>query len=239
MIKRNITLNGVNKIVVADPETSLADVVRGQLGLTGTKVGCGKGQCGSCSVIMDGKLIKSCITKMKKIQDGASIVTIEGIGTPDNLHALQLSWTVHGGAQCGFCSPGFIVSSKALLDENPDPTREQVRDWFQKNRNACRCTGYRPLVDAVMDAAKVVRGEMTAAELAFKLPPDGRIWGSKYPRPTAVAKVTGTIDYGADIICKMPPGTLNLALVWSSRVFWAKAQRYRSVNVFWGLYCSH
>ncbi len=213
MIKRNITLNGVNKIVVADPETSLADVVRGQLGLTGTKVGCGKGQCGSCSVIMDGKLIKSCITKMKKIQDGASIVTIEGIGTPDNLHALQLSWTVHGGAQCGFCSPGFIVSSKALLDENPDPTREQVRDWFQKNRNACRCTGYRPLVDAVMDAAKVVRGEMTAAELAFKLPPDGRIWGSKYPRPTAVAKVTGTIDYGADIICKMPPGTLNLALV--------------------------
>jgi aldehyde oxidoreductase len=213
MIKRNITLNGVNKMVVADPETSLADVVRGQLGLTGTKVGCGKGQCGSCSVIMDGKLIKSCITKMKKIQDGASIITIEGIGTPDNLHALQLSWTVHGGAQCGFCSPGFIVSSKALLDENSDPTREQVRDWFQKNRNACRCTGYKPLVDAVMDAAKVVRGEMTAAELAYKLPPDGRIWGSKYPRPTAVAKVTGTIDYGADIICKMPPGTLSLALV--------------------------
>ncbi|MFH0959638.1 MAG: 2Fe-2S iron-sulfur cluster-binding protein, partial [Pseudomonadota bacterium] len=93
MIKRNITLNGVNKLVVADPETTLADVVRGQLGLTGTKVGCGKGQCGSCSVIMDGKLIKSCITKMKKIQDGASIVTIEGIGTPNNLHALQLSWT--------------------------------------------------------------------------------------------------------------------------------------------------
>ncbi len=213
MIKRNITLNGVNKMVVADPESSLADVLRDQLGLTGTKVGCGKGQCGSCSVIMDGKLTKSCITKMKKIQDGSSILTIEGIGTPDNLHALQLSWTVHGGAQCGFCSPGFIVSSKALLDENPDPTREQVRDWFQKNRNACRCTGYKPLVDAVMDAAKVVRGEMTAAELAFKLPPDGRIWGSSYPRPSAVAKVTGTIDYGADIICKMPPGTLSLALV--------------------------
>lgn len=213
MIKRNITLNGVNKMVVADPESSLADVLRDQLGLTGTKVGCGKGQCGSCSVIMDGKLTKSCITKMKKIQDGSSILTIEGIGTPDNLHALQLSWTVHGGAQCGFCSPGFIVSSKALLDENPDPTREQVRDWFQNNRNACRCTGYKPLVDAVMDAAKVVRGEMTAAELAFKLPPDGRIWGSSYPRPSAVAKVTGTIDYGADIICKMPPGTLSLALV--------------------------
>ncbi len=134
MIKRNITLNGVNKIVVADPEASLADVVRGQLGLTGTKIGCGTGQCGSCSVIMDGKLIKSCMTKMKRVQDGASILTIEGIGTPDNLHALQLSWTVHGGAQCGFCSPGFIVSAKALLDENLNPTRDQVRDWFQKNR---------------------------------------------------------------------------------------------------------
>ncbi len=215
MIKTNINLNGVNKIVVSDPEASLADVVRGQLGLTGTKVGCGSGQCGSCSVIMNGKLIKSCITKMKRVQDGAKVVTIEGIGTPDNLHALQLSWTVHGGAQCGFCSPGFIVSAKALLDENKSPTREQVKDWFQKNRNACRCTGYKPLVDAVMDAAKVVRGEMPPAELAYKLPADGRIWGTNYPRPSAVAKVTGTIEYGADLICKMPPGTLHLALVQS------------------------
>jgi aldehyde oxidoreductase len=221
MIKRNITLNGVNKIVVSDPEASLAEVVRSQLGLTGTKVGCGNGQCGSCSVIIDGKLVKSCITKMTRIQDGASIVTIEGIGTPSNLHALQLSWTVHGAAQCGFCAPGFIVSAKALLDENTNPTREQVRDWFQKNRNACRCTGYKPLVEAVMDAAKVVRGEKTPAELAYKLPADGRIWGTAYPRPSAVAKVTGTIDYGADIICKMPPGTLHLALV-QSKVSHAK-----------------
>lgn len=213
MIKRNINLNGISKTVIADPETPLADVIRSQLGLTGTKVGCGKGQCGACSVIMNGKLIKSCITKMKTIVDGASIVTIEGIGTPDNLHALQLSWTVHGGAQCGFCSPGFIVSAKALLEENSDPTREQVRDWFQKNRNACRCTGYKPLVDAVMNAAKVLNGKMTTKDLAYKLPPDGRIWGTNYPRPTAVAKVTGTTDYGADIILKMPPETLRLALV--------------------------
>ncbi|MFH1114362.1 MAG: molybdopterin cofactor-binding domain-containing protein [Pseudomonadota bacterium] len=213
MIKRNVNLNGINKIVVADPEASLADVVREQLGLTGTKVGCGKGQCGACSVIMNGKLIKSCMTKMKRVQDGAEIVTIEGIGTPGNLHALQLAWTVHGGAQCGFCSPGFIVSSKALLDENTNPTREDVRNWFQKNRNACRCTGYKPLVDAVMDAAKILRCEMTMADLAFKLPEDGRIWGTGYPRPSAVAKVTGTTDYGADLIAKMPAGTLHLALV--------------------------
>jgi aldehyde oxidoreductase len=213
MIKRNITINGTNKIVVADPEDSLADVLRGQMGLTGTKVGCGSGQCGSCSVIVDGKLVKSCITKMKKVSNGTAVTTIEGMGSPSNLHPLQLSWMVHGGAQCGFCSPGFLVSAKALLDENPNPSREQVRDWFQKNRNACRCTGYKPLIDAVMDAAKVMRGEMSRGSLEFKLPSDGRIWGTSYPRPSAVAKVTGTIDYGADLICKMPAGTLHLALV--------------------------
>jgi aldehyde oxidoreductase len=213
MIKRNINLNGVGKTLVSDPEASLAEVLRSQFGLTGTKVGCGSGQCGCCSVIMNGKLVKSCITKMKRVQDGASVITIEGLGLPDSLHPIQLAWTVHGGAQCGFCSPGYIVSAKALLDENGSPTREQVRDWFQKNRNACRCTGYKPLVDAVMDAAKVLRGEMTLAELAYKLPPDGKVWGSYYPRPSAVAKVTGTTDYGADLICKMPPGSLHLALV--------------------------
>jgi len=166
MQKKLVSINGLTKMVLADPEASLADVLRGQFGLTGTKVGCGQGQCGCCSVILDGKLVKSCITKMKRVQDDARIVTVEGVGTPDNLHPLQLAWTVHGGAQCGFCSPGFIVSAKALLDENRNPTREQVRDWFQKNRNACRCTGYKPLVDAVMDAAKVIRGEMSAVELA-------------------------------------------------------------------------
>ena len=213
MIKRNITLNGISKTLVADPDASLADVLRSQLGLTGTKVGCGKGQCGACSVIMDGKLIKSCLTKVKRVKDGTDILTIEGMGTADKLHPLQLAWTVHGGAQCGFCTPGFIVSSKALLDENDNPTREQVRDWFQKNRNACRCTGYKPLVDAVMDAAKVIRGEMTATELAYKMPADGKVWGTSYPRPSAVAKVTGATDYGADVIAKMPAGTLHLALV--------------------------
>lgn len=213
MIKRFIFLNGVNKMLLADPEASLAEVIREQLGLTGTKVGCGKGQCGACSVIMDGKLVKSCMTKVKRVKDGAQITTIEGLGSPDNLHALQLAWVVHGGAQCGFCSPGFIVSAKSLLDNNLNPTRDEVRDWFHKNRNACRCTGYKPLIDAVMDAAKVLRGEMTKQELAFKLPEDGKIWGSNYPRPSAISKVTGMTDYGADLIAKMPKGTLHLALV--------------------------
>ena len=82
------------------------------------------------------------------VPDDGRVDTIEGIGTPENLHPLQVAWMNHGGAQCGFCSPGFIVSAKALLDENPAPTREEVRDWFQKHHNVCRCTGYKPLVDA-------------------------------------------------------------------------------------------
>lgn len=213
MIKKTLKVNGVDKVIVARSDDTLANVLREQLGLTGTKVGCGEGQCGSCNVIMDGKLIRSCVTKMSKVTDGTSITTIEGIGTPNNLHPIQSSWVVHGGAQCGFCTPGFIVSSKALLDQNPKPTREEVKDWFQSHRNACRCTGYKPLVDAVMDAAKVIRGEMKIKDLEYKLPKDGQIWGGKYPRPSAVAKVTGTLDYGADLGLKMPPETLRLALV--------------------------
>ncbi len=213
MIQKRFFVNGIERNVFVDGEASLAAVLRGQLALTGTKVGCGEGQCGACSVILDGKVVRSCITKMKRVADGAHVTTIEGVGTPENLHPVQRSWIKHGGAQCGFCSPGFIVSAKALLDENKNPSREDARDWFQKHRNACRCTGYIPLVDAVMDAAKVLRGEMKPEALDFTLPADGRIWGSKYPRPTAVAKVTGTLDYGADIGLKMPPETLHIALV--------------------------
>lgn len=213
MIQRTAKINGVKTTLIADADTPLAEVLREQLLLTGTKVGCGQGQCGACNVILNGKLVRSCVTKMKRVPDDAIITTVEGIGGPDSLHAIQYAWMVHGAAQCGFCTPGFIVSAKALLDENQNPGREEVRAWFQKYRNACRCTGYKPIVDAVMDAAKVVRGEMSMDDLAFKLPPDGRIWGSKYPRPSAVAKVTGTWDFGGDLGLKLPDDTLHLALV--------------------------
>ena len=213
MIKKGIVINCKPQTVVVDQEETLANVLRMQLKLTGTKVGCGEGQCGACNVIMNGKLVRSCVTKMKRVPDGAEIHTIEGLGQPGNLHPLQLAWMVHGGAQCGFCSPGFIVSSKSLLDSNPTPTRQEVREWFQKNRNACRCTGYKPLVDAVMDAAKVLRGQMKMSDLAYKLPADGKVWGTNYPRPSAVAKVTGTCDYGADLGVMLPDNTLRLALV--------------------------
>ena len=213
MIKKDLVINGIRKRLIVDSEDTLARVIRENLGLTGTKVGCAEGQCGACSVLIDGKVVRSCAMKMRRLADGAQITTIEGIGTPDNLHPLQVAWMVHGGTQCGFCTPGFIVSSKGLLDSNPNPSREDIRDWFNKNRNACRCTGYKQLVDATLDAAKVLRGEMSIEELQFKIPEDGRIWGSKYPRPSALAKVTGTCDYGADIGLKLPEETLQLALV--------------------------
>ncbi len=211
--KMFLNINGAERIIVCDPENdSLADVLR-RIGLTGTKVGCETGQCGACSVLLEGEVVRSCITKMKSVPEYSKIVTIEGIGTPDNLHPLQLAWIACGGVQCGFCTPGFIVSAKGLLDKNINPTRQEVRDWFQKHKNACRCTGYVQLVDAVMAAAKVMRGEMTKEDLAYKIPEDGRIYGTSYPRPTALAKVTGACDFGADINMKLPENALHLALV--------------------------
>jgi aldehyde oxidoreductase len=150
---------------------------------------------------------------MKRVKNNTQIMTLEGLGTPGNLHPIQMAWIAFGGAQCGFCSPGFLVSTYALLTENPSPTREDVRDWFQKHKNVCRCTGYKPLVDAVMAAAEVMRGDKSMDDLIFKIPEDGRIWNTRYPRPSAVAKVTGTWDFGADMGLRLPPGSLYCELV--------------------------
>ncbi len=212
LVKKVLIINGLPRTLLVDPEASLASVLREQLLLTGCKVGCNQGQCGTCSIIMNGEVVRSCIVKMKRVPDEAKITTIEGLATPDNLHPLQVAWMAYGCAQCGFCSPGFILSAKVLLDKNPNPTREEVREWFQKNRNACRCTGYKPIVDAVMAAAKVIRGEMRKEDLLFK-PVGNKIYGTTYHRPSAIRKVTGTWDYGADVSLQMPPGTLRLALV--------------------------
>jgi len=213
MLKKMLKINGVKRTLIVDPETSLADVLRKQLFLTGTKVGCGKGECGACNVIMDGKVVKSCIVKMKRVPDEVEIVTVEGIGTQDDLHDVQFAWMIHGAAQCGFCTPGFIVSAKALLDENNNPTREEVRAWFQKCRNVCRCTGYKPLVDAVMEAARLMRGEVTREQLWLKLPEGASLLGSVTIRPSACAKVTGTWEFGADLGLTLPEDTLHIKLV--------------------------
>ena len=213
MFKKTLKINGVSKTIITDPEAKLSDVLRNQLLLTGTKVGCGIGECGACNVILDGKVTRSCIVRMKRVEDEAEIITIEGIGNHENLHPLQLAWMVHGAAQCGFCTPGFIVSAKVLLDENPDPSREEVRAWFKKTRNVCRCTGYIPLVDSVMTAAKLMRGEITKEDIWFKLPQGASVVGTKYIRPSACEKVTGTWDFGADLGLKLPDDTLHIKLV--------------------------
>ncbi len=208
-----LNINGADRMMVCDAEKDkLSDVLRRE-GLTGVKVGCGTGVCGSCSVILNGAVIRSCTRKVSTIEDYSSVTTVEGVGTPTNLHPLQQAWITHGAAQCGFCSPGFIVSAYALLEKNNNPTREEVRDWFQKHRNICRCTGYKPLVNAVMDAAMVLRGEATMEDITYKIPEDGAYYGSPLPRPSAVAKVCGLAEYGDDIADKMPDGTLHLAII--------------------------
>ena len=212
MYKKVLIINGVERTLVLKGDESLATVLRERLLLTGCKIGCGQGHCGACNVIVDGKVTRSCITKALKLRDYAEITTIEGIGTVNNLHPIQVAWMAYGCAQCGFCSPGFIVSAKVLLDQNPNPTREEVRDWFNKNRNLCRCTGYKPLIDATMAAAAVMRGEMTKEDLMFK-PTENEIMGTTYARPSAAMKVTGTWDFGADQALHMPENTLRLALV--------------------------
>lgn len=215
LVGKFLTVNGIVRQLIVDQDALLSDVLRKQIHLTGVKVGCAAGQCGACSVILNGKLVRSCVVKMKRVDDRSTITTIEGIGTPNNLHPLQQAFIFHGAIQCGFCTPGFVVSAKALLDSNPNPTRKEVKDWFQKNRNACRCTGYISIVDAVMSAAKVLRGELAVSALEFKMPADGKIYGTRYPRPTSVPKVTGTWDFGRDMNLQLPDGTLQCALAYA------------------------
>lgn len=211
MIRKKLVINGVARDLVLDGSETLAKLLRERLLLTGCKIGCGEGHCGACNVIVDGKVTRSCVTKVTRLKDNAEITTIEGIGTLHDMHPLQVAWMANGCAQCGFCAPGFIMSGIALLNGNCSPTRKEVRDWFDKNRNLCRCAGYKPMIDAVMDAAKVMRGELTKEDLVFK-PEGDSIKGTRYIRPSAAQKVTGSWDFGADDALKLPEGTLRLAL---------------------------
>ena len=149
------TVNGDPVEFLADPRESLLDCLRDHLGLIGTKEGCGTGDCGACSVLVDGTLLCACLV-LGVEAEGKTIGTIEGLAQGHELHPLQRAFIDHAALQCGFCTPGILVASKALLDQNPDPTEEQVRFWLAGN--LCRCTGYDKIVRAVMDAAAEIRG---------------------------------------------------------------------------------
>jgi len=152
-MKQLITLrvNGESYEVAVEPQTILLDVLREKLGLNGTKKACDFGNCGSCTVLMDGKPVLSCLILAMDAQ-GKDILTIEGMAKDGQLHPLQRAFIDHGAIQCGFCTPGMLLSAKALLDENPQPIAEEVRQAI--SGNLCRCTGYHKIVEAILDVAQ-------------------------------------------------------------------------------------
>ena len=147
------TINGETIEFLCEPRQSLLEVLRDELALTGAKEGCNNGNCGACNVILNGRLVNSCLVLGVEVE-GKTVETIEGLAKPGKLHPIQQKFLEHASLQCGICTPGFIVASKALLDKNPNPTEHEVRYWLAGN--LCRCTGYDKIIRAVLDAAKVM-----------------------------------------------------------------------------------
>jgi carbon-monoxide dehydrogenase small subunit len=147
----NFTVNGEPKELFVEPNRMLVDLIRQDLGLTGTKKGCGTGDCGSCTIILDGSAVKSCLILAVEV-DGSEILTIEGLQSGGKLHPLQEAFIQYGAIQCGFCSPGMMMSAKAFLDQCPKPTEEEVK--MALSGNLCRCTGYRKIIEAILAVAQ-------------------------------------------------------------------------------------
>ncbi|MGH7775274.1 MAG: (2Fe-2S)-binding protein [Candidatus Binatia bacterium] len=152
--KIQITLNGKGVALEVPAHRVLLDLLRDEIGLTGTKEGCGTGDCGACTVFLNGKPVNSCLIFSGEL-DGADLITIEGLKIGPELHPIQKAFIQDGGAQCGYCTPGMLMMAKSFLDENQNPTEEEIR--FALSGNLCRCTGYAKIVQAVQDAAKELR----------------------------------------------------------------------------------
>jgi len=148
-------VNGDAVEFLCEPGETLLDVLRDRLNLTGAKEGCGSGDCGACSVMLDGRLVASCLVLGAEVE-GSAVETVEGIATDDALHPVQKKLLEHAALQCGICTPGIVVAAKALLEKNADPSEEEVRYWLAGN--LCRCTGYDKIIRAVLDAAAEMRG---------------------------------------------------------------------------------
>jgi carbon-monoxide dehydrogenase small subunit len=154
--KIHFTLNGQSHELSVQPWKTLLQVIREDLKLTGTKEGCGHGECGSCTVLMEGKTVNSCLVPAVEA-DNKDIITIEGLRAGETLHPIQEAFVSHSGMQCGFCTPGMIMSAKALLDSNPSPSEEEIREGIAGN--FCRCTGYTKIIESIGAAAKAMKGE--------------------------------------------------------------------------------
>ena len=211
MQKITLKVNGIQQQVMASPDMVLIDLLREDLHLTGTKQSCDrKGQCGACTVIVNGKAVRSCITKIVNLE-GAEVISVEGLGTPENPHLIQEAFVLAGAVQCGFCIPGMIMASKVLLDHNPNPDVAAIKKALA--RNWCRCTGYKKIIEAVQLAGKFIRGETSPQEVRSKI---GKgMLGVSHPRPTAMIKACGTAQFGADV--PMPPNTLELSVVYTTQ----------------------
>jgi len=206
MKKVSFRVNGRPIQAVTGEKDVLLDLLRDSLGLTGTKQSCDrKGQCGACTVIVNRRAALSCLTRVANLE-GAEVITIEGLGTPDNPHCIQEAFVLAGAVQCGYCTPGMIMAAKALLDRNPDPNREEIKKALR--HNLCRCTGYAKIIDAVKLAARFLRGETNPDEVRPRA--DADPIGTSHPRPSAMIKACGTAHFTADIRI---PGALELAVL--------------------------
>ena len=149
------TINAKETDFLCEPRQSLLEALRDELRLTGAKEGCNNGNCGACNVLLDGRLVNSCLVMAAEVE-GRAVNTVEGMATPQGLHPLQQKFLEHAALQCGICTPGFLVAAKALLEQNPKPSEHQVRHWLAGN--LCRCTGYDKIIRAVLDAADCCNG---------------------------------------------------------------------------------
>ncbi len=191
-----LTVNGETVTAEIHPDMTLLTFLREELGLTGAKDGCSEGTCGACTVIVDGEAKRSCVLKMKRM-DGRKVETIEGLAVGDRLHPLQYAMVREGAIQCGFCTPGMVMAAKALLDKNPNPSLDEIKKALR--HNLCRCTGYKPIIAAIREAGRLLRAgvkEMPASEL---WPAEDQVIGRGVARVDGVDKVTGRLQYSADL----------------------------------------
>ena len=190
MEQLNFTLNNKPIQVEIDPSETLLEVIRNRIGLTGTKQGCGKGDCGACSVVVDGAVINSCIYPAMKAHR-RRVTTIEGIGTLNHPHPIQEAFVDVGAVQCGYCIPGMVISTKSLLDRNPSPSLDEIQEAL--SGNLCRCTGYKKIIEGVQRAAEILNGKTFPKEkLADAL-------GARLGRLEGLEKAVGATQYGIDL----------------------------------------